>query len=230
MKQIGTFPTPYGVTVPVFEVAPGSEEFTFTVESTALTMGIHDPEQRRLFVEEVARTGKFGIAESLTRYGGHKCPRVPLPRFKDTDSVYKTIPVHSGIPIEAWVDATMECGRWCDRADLLVRVIGQQIVRMEAEPGVALPPFIMGLSLSMMLTATLEHLGETEIDCIEAASFYALSTHDGWRKAGLEWLTPFRGTWVKDWVTARPNFRRFATLCRDGVESSLPVWLTEVQR
>lgn len=76
------------------------------------------------------------------------------------------------------------------------------------------------------MTAILESFGETEIHCLEAAAFYALSGHEPWQAAGLRWLAPFNRTWWASWVAARPRYRRFATAVRCAYpDPALPDWL-----
>ncbi|AWB26207.1 hypothetical protein DA075_35660 (plasmid) [Methylobacterium currus] len=216
----GTFPTPYGVAVPVFEPpAPdpsGEEHVLFSMDGTATCAGIHDPEQRRRFIEEATRTGRFPRFED---FGGHAVPRVLLPRPRDP--AYPRIPQVEGMPAEAWITGLMDRFRWCDRAEFLVSIIGENLDQIGA--GRALAEEFFPIALSVLLTGALEHVPEPEIDCLEAAAFYAVSEHAEWRAAGLQWLTPFRETWFRDWRDARPSYARFASLLTPVY--GLPAWL-----
>ena len=82
----------------------------------------------------------------------------------------------------------------------------------------------MSLPSRIIVTSALEHLAEKEIDCLEAAAFYALSVHDKWQEAGLRWLNPVADTWFKDWVAERPTYRKFAKLSKESGEK-LPPWI-----
>lgn len=198
----GTFPTPYGVSVPVFEHPSNPEEFVFSMDATAICAGIYDPAARRRFVE-AANTGRR--IPSWEEFGGGSPPRIPLPRPQSP--IFLTLPRSStDLPVDAWITAALDRHRWCDRADVLIDIIGGN---MEAEGFVGWKD-IQAIGLSMILTATLEHLPDNEIDCLEAAAFYALATHAEWVAAGNAWLDPVRETWFRDWAEARPRYRTFA--------------------
>jgi len=226
MKQIGTFPTPYGVRIPVFEPADPNDpdNVTFTADGFAMIAGVFDPSDRAKFVEAARRAGGRIDISILRDMGGH----VPTPKQQlahPGDAVYPTIPADT-IPIENWVDLGMDQRRWCDRADALMEIIGhnlrENLDKDRTQP--AIPPDLYGLGISMMLTGVLEHLAESEIECLEAAAFYALSCHETWRSAGIAWLRPVRNSWFRQWVHARPDYRRFAGYSRQNFES-LPSWI-----
>lgn len=223
LTPCGTFPTAYGVAVPVFEpTAPdpsGEEHVLFTMEGTAICAGIHDPEQRKRFIAEATRTGR---APSFEAFGGGPVPRVLLPR--PSFPAYPRLPRDDSTPVEAWITALMDRFRWCDRAEFLVDIIGSNLGNLDQARAADLrEEAIFCLGLSVILTGALEHVPEPEIECIEAAAFYALTDHREWRAAGLQWLTPFRETWFRDWRDARPAYARFAGLMALGHD--LPAWL-----
>lgn len=220
----GTFPTPYGVAVPVFKPAvpdpTDPDRVLFSMESTAICAGIHDPEQRKRFIAESNRLGR---AAEFEDFGGHTLPKVALPIPRDP--AYPRIPREAETPIEGWVTGVMDRHRWCDRAEFLTEIIGENIEQAdqtEASHPVMEAAYPIGLCI--LLTAALEHLAEPEIDCIEAAAFYALTEHEEWRRAALRWLTPFRETWFRDWRRERPRYATFARRLIPVID--VPVWLS----
>ncbi|MCJ2013634.1 hypothetical protein [Methylobacterium sp. J-076] len=222
-KLYGTFPTPYGITIPVFkpEVFDPSDpdRVLFTMEGTAIFAGIHDQDERRRFVADAQRLGGCPQFEDD---GGHSVPKValPIPRH----AAYPRVAgMEADVPVEAWTTDILDCSRWCDRGDLLLGIIGNNQEQAAAWADDTLAAEIHPLGIAITMTAALEHLCETEIDCLEAAALYALTTHDEWRRAGIAWLHPFQETWFRDWSTARPHYTAFARSLEVSFE--LPQWV-----
>lgn len=209
-----TFPTPYGVSVPVFDHPSEPGEYIFSMDATAKYAGIYDPKARARFAAECAAAGHCDM-KRLPEYGGGPVPRVALSR--PSSPAYPQIPKGDdfAIPIENWVTALMDRHRWCDRGEKLVEIIA---INFDGHTDSSFEP-ILALGLQIMLTGALEHLAETEIDCLEAAAFYALSTHPEWSGPAARWLEPYAETWWADWIATRPAFARLASLCDD-----LPAW------
>lgn len=223
LRPHGTFPTPYGVAVPVFEDPADQESFLFNADGTAICAGIFDPEKRRRFIDDAKEAGSIDLGRAEEYGGFSKLLRMPL--SKPRESVYQRLHSHgvdeNGVPLERWVTLIMDSSRWCDRADgLLFAIEGN----LDLPLGSEIEELAFGLVLPMMLTAALEHLVETEIDCLEAAAFYALSEHEEWRRAGTAWLHPVRETWFRKWVQAHPVYRDFVTRIRI-CDQSIPAWL-----
>lgn len=223
MKPAGMFPTPYGVSVPVMRrddaVEGADDEFLFSMESAAILAGIHDAGQRRrLWAAAQEGDGRVRLED----FGGRVVPRLALPR--PLKPVYPELPrgYDLDIPIENWITLAMDLHRWCDRAKKLIGIIDENIENGASMGG--MPAEIMGLAIGQILTATLEHLAEKEIDCLEAASLYALTMHAEWRSAGERWLEPFKDTWFRDWRDARPDYTRFAGITR-RLHTEIPAWI-----
>ena len=220
-KPCGTFPTSYGVWVPLFRprnIDPADPEaFAFDMEGTALCAGIHDPAERKRFAADSHRLGHM---PDLQQYGGHPVPHVALPKPKDP-AYPRLLAIGATTPVEAWTTGVMDRFRWCERADFLVDIIGENMSQIEDDT--SLVGEVYPLGIAVLLTAALEHLCEPEIDCIEAAAFYALTEHAEWREPAIAWLEPFRQTWFADWCDARPAYARVARSLAKAW--GLPDWL-----
>lgn len=226
LRQVGTFPTPYGISVAVFDALDPNdpEAFTFTPDAAALTGGIHSPEQRAAFVRRCEEVGGVDL-NIMKDFGGGPPPRIKL--RQPSKPIYPSLPRDSemDIPIETFVTLLMDRHRWCDRAAALLPAVDGNLKQAEGWAASAFPmPGVMGLAMGLIVTGALEHLHEQEINCIEAAAIYAMSEHRQWREAGVSWLEPFRETWFRDWRDARPAYRRWAS-ARIGEGSELPAWL-----
>jgi hypothetical protein len=226
LRKIGTFPTPYGISVDVFDANDprDPEAFVFSPDSAALTGGIHSTEQRAAFVRRCEEIGGVNLA-IMKDFGGGPPPRINLKPPKRP--IYPSLPQGNDmdIPTEAFVTMLMDRHRWCDRVGALLPAVEGNLIQAEGWEASAFPmPKVMGLAMGLLVTAALEHLHETEIDCIEAAAVYALSEHKQWSASGVEWLTPFKDTWARDWIETRPAYRRWAA-ARISEGSKLPAWL-----
>lgn len=227
--------TPYGVlvTATMMEI-DGKPEPMIDADSTATLYGIHDPEQRRGFTDALRALMETGgeMAPIIAKFGGREPPAVPIPPPRDP--VYPTIPSDRSVDYtpenvslrditDEWVSLLTDSGCWFDRAGDFLILIERQI-----EAFGQLPRPMVGLTMSGIVTAMLENMGEAKIDRLEPAAFYALTMHDDWRAAGRAWLLPHRGTWVRDWIGERPVYRRLARLV-GMVHRDVPSWLKEVQ-
>lgn len=221
LQPFGTFPTPYGVSVPVYQpkvIDPADpDQVLFSMDATAICAGIHDKAERARFAADAKRIGAAPVFED---YGGHPLPKVALTRPRDP-AYPRVAGLIADMPVEAWTTGIMDRHRWCDRADFLTDIIGSNMATIEGHNDLAAEFY--PLALSVVLTASLEHLCESEIDCIEAAAFYVLTEHEEWRTAALKWLTPFRETWFRDWRDAKPDYIAFASPIAKAF--ALPAWL-----
>lgn len=221
LKPAGTFPTPYGIAVPVYHpkvVDPADPELVlFSMDATAICAGIHDKSERARFAAEAGRIGGMPAFEA---FGGHSLPKVALPRPQEP-AYPRVAGMEVDVPVEAWTTGTMDHHRWCDRAEFLLDIIGNNMSTIEGSTDLNAEIYPLGLAIT--LTAALEHLCEIEIDCVEAAALYALTEHEEWREAALEWLRPFRRTWFRDWRDARPGYTTFARSLTKAFE--LPSWV-----
>lgn len=224
-------PTPYGTLahLHLIDGADPSEpdSWAYTIEDAALLAGIYDPEDRARLTAAADR-GEVRSANDLFRFGGRPVPRVPLPL--PSSFVYETIPADHepgmtndhGVSMrdcaDQWATLVSDREEWTGRARVLLDTMEGQRAAVAGAPD-----SITGFALGSMLTAALENLGEKEVECLEAAAFYMLTHHDGWRDAGRRWLSPFRDTWFRDWRDARPEYRRISALVR-LVHDDVPAW------
>ncbi len=125
----------------------------------------------------------------------------------------------------AWASAVLDTARWEDRCRIILDAYAQVAERERelAPPGA---PFdeVYAASTAALLTAAIEHLGETKIRDMEAAAIYALTLHDEWFLPALSWLTRHGGAEFQHWVDERPTYRRFAADLR-LTQRRLPAWL-----
>ncbi len=75
-----------------------------------------------------------------------------------------------------------------------------------------------------ILTFVLQEAGDTQINRIDAAAFYAVSAHAEWRSAAVKFLEPYRETWAADYVETWPEYRKIAAVARAEYED-VPAWL-----
>lgn len=228
MKPIGHYPTPYGISVPVYfdrgRHVDENECYFHDLDGCMTLAGVYGEKNRQRCKHEIkAASAKGNVAfDIFLKHGGRKVLYIDL--VKPADPVYPRLPhdMDMDIPIENWVTLTMEHARWNTRTDVLLEIIASNLDNSETWD---LPQEIHALALSQMLTASLEHLTEKDIDCIEAAAMYALTLHyREWSAPAIEWLKPFRKTWFRDWIAKRPAYGRFAKLMRI-INPELPSWI-----
>lgn len=221
---LGYIPSPYGVPVAVYRVTGlGDDEFGHDLDGCMTIAGIHGKQNRERCEKVLAEAmGKGGVPfQIFLDHGGQKVPHVPI-QWPEHPA-YTNMPKTHGIaePLENWVTLALDHSAWDKRATAFLPVLD---FAMESTKAWNAPPEIAAAGLSILLTAAIEHLVESEIDCLEAAAFYAVSSHDSWRAAGIEWLKPVRKTWFADWQKERPIYRAFASACR-GFYDDLPAWI-----
>ncbi|MFG1278258.1 hypothetical protein [Xanthobacter autotrophicus] len=227
MKPAGHIPSPYGVPLAVFEdpsEPKASDNRYFHDMDACITLaGIHDPDSRaRCKAALKAAMGKGGVPfQIFLDHGGRKIPKEPIPR--PSKPVYPCLPrgFEMDIPIENWVTLVLDHPDWCGRAEVLLKIIEEN---MDRSDGFDLPPEIIGLSLQALLTATIEHVSDTQIDCLEASALLALTSHREWTEPAIRWLAPIRDTWFADWKKSRASYRQFAGICCT-INPDLPGWI-----
>ena len=77
----------------------------------------------------------------------------------------------------------------------------------------------------LTLTFVLQSLGDAQITRIDQACFLALTTHPEWRLAALAFLSPYRDTLARTWLTENPPYRKLAAVARAEYPSDVPAWL-----
>lgn len=223
-KPFTHIPGPYGKPISVFKLDSMPDDgFAHDIDGCMDLAGIHDADARARCKAQIrSMSGRGGIPlEVFQDHGGRVVPKVPL--IKPTEPIYPTLPrdMASDIPIETWVTLVMDHADWDERAAAVLHILADNI---DHTRDWTIPPEVLAFGLAMLLTASLEHLVEPEIACLEAAALYALTSHPAWSRAGIEWLEPFRETWLADWIAERPAYREFAGLCRH-IDTELPSWL-----
>lgn len=232
--QAGNWATPYGVEITATAMdLNGKPEPMMNAENMAIMLGIHDPEKRRGFADDLRALMKTGgsMDPLVAKFGGGKPARIPIQ--SPARAIYPTIPNDRGTgdatdgaslrdAVDSWVAIVADAPRWHERADTILDCIAKQA----AEFG-TMRRDLAGMAMSNIVTAVLENLGEKEVNCLQQAAVYALSAHDPWRAAGRDWLLPHRRTWVRDWIAARPVYRRLAHLT-GMVHRDVPSWLKEI--
>ncbi|MCX5580529.1 hypothetical protein [Kaistia terrae] len=224
MTKLGHIPSPYGVPIAVYrDKGGGEDEFHHELDGCMTMAGIHGKHNRERCEKVLGEAmGRGGVPfQIFLDHGGQKVPHVAIPRPEQP--AYTNMPKTHGIeePLENWVTLALDHPSWDRRAAAFLPVLEHA---MESTKSWQAPPEVAAAGLSMLLTAAIEHLAEAEIDCLEAAAFYAVSAHDDWRVAGIEWLKPVSATWFWDWQNARPTYRTFAAACR-SFYGDLPEWV-----
>jgi len=214
--------TPWGVDVEA-TVRPdgkGGETLVFDHPATAVMMGIHDPERRASYVldaedAERAGAGPGTFAELIDAYYGFAAPRIALepPAAPLYPLLRKQLETPALTALDGWCDRIADAPGWRRRAPELVKLL-QALTAAGSRPGPwhVEDPAAMGAHMARTLTAILEHLGEPEIVRIEQAAFYALTEHQRWRLAAINWAGRCRTTWLRDWIKARPAYRKAVRL------------------
>ena len=231
-NPIGKIPSPYGTMIDVYfdrsRHVDEDECYFHDMNGCMDVAGVYGDENRKKCFEAIKKSAPSGKVKMqiFLDHGGHTVPKVALPKAEE--SVYKRFAFPSEVQhvIENWVDIALETSNWTERA---ARLIDPGITQALASSRdwslpVDIRDTVISLSLGHMITSSLEHLNEPEIDCIEAAAIYSLTLHEGWRAAGIEWLQPFRKTWFKDWKRDKPVYREAATIIR-AVDTDVPSWL-----
>ncbi|HEV7414673.1 MAG TPA: hypothetical protein VGN98_00845 [Tianweitania sediminis] len=230
MNRVGTIPSPYGVPLKVFHDparSPEPDDCFFHDADDCMTMaGIHNPADRqRCFAAMKELMGRGGMPfQVFLDHGGRKIPREPLvqPLVKAYDELRDIVGSGDGrTPVENWATLCLDHTDWAARAKAMLEAISAARKEMKSWQA---PSWVGALSLAKLATGGMEHLAEEEIDCLEAASFYAISAHQQWRSAGVRWLAPFKDTWFADWIKTRPVYRRHASDCREAF-AELPAWI-----
>lgn len=231
MKPIGQIHSPYGKMIDVFhdpERSPNPDDCFFHNLDDCMTLaGVHGDDNRKRCADDLRRRSANGsVAFNIfLKHGGRKMVYLDLSRPEA--SVYKSMPKTHGmnIPVENWVTLVMDARDWHQRSAALQGPICECIGHSKTwETPKDIREPVIALGIMHLLTAALEHLHEENIDCLEAAAFYALSLHDQWSSAGLNWLEPIRTTWLADWLKEHPHFVEFARLCRLA-NPDLPAWI-----
>lgn len=231
MKPIGKIPSPYGPMIDVFHDPERHSDpdlcYFHDMNGCMDMAGVHGAERRAsCFREFKARQAGSAVTfDIFLKHGGRRVSHIPLTR--PAVPLYPNLPKTQGmdIPLENWVTLVMDAAHWHERAKLL-----QKPIRLvfDAPKEWRTPEdarqIVVGLGVCHLLTAALEHLHEKEIDCIQAAAFYALTIHDEWSTAGLNWLMPIKDTWFADWLKDHPSYVEFARACRLAAPS-LPAWI-----
>lgn len=97
-------------------------------------------------------------------------------------------PVYSRLPpelygmVDRWTEDLAQEPEWEMRGHAFVRLVSSAVMTWSA-PAESVPFKRQWTSATVMITAVLEDLGETEIVHPGAAIFYALAGHDPWRAA-----------------------------------------------
>jgi hypothetical protein len=215
--------------------------FSFSLEAAATMAGIHGAGARRAYMEaanQILARGGTVPASLWEAYGGQKVPRVPL--LRPPVELYPAIPMSLGRTssdscaedvdnslrniVDDLITAASDQRRWCERAQVLLAFFDRQL-----QFGQDVPAAIRGEAMATILTATLENLGEAEINCLEAAAFYVLTKHQEWSHAARSWLLPVRNTWLADWIAARPTYLEIAKQI-GRFDLSVPSWLQRSER
>ncbi|PPQ40467.1 hypothetical protein SAMN06265338_102224 [Rhodoblastus acidophilus] len=221
-KPLGFIPSPYGTSIAVYGDRDDENSWVHDIEGCMDMAGVYGAANRAACRAAFkARAGNSITFDIFTDHGGRKVPKVALPRPRQP--VYPTLPrgCDMDIPIENWITLALECSNWTTRADALIDICHSNLTHAD---GFTLPPEIHAIALQILLTATVEHMPDEEIDCIEAAAIYAFTNHAEWSRAGVKWLAPFNKTWFRDWVAKRPKYRTFAAAVR-LVDPDLPAWI-----
>ena len=223
-KPAGWLATAWGISVPVQRSADCESGYSLDLEAAAIRFGVYDHANRQRLIA----AAKAGGLIYIETFGGRQPPSIKLPvpsRF-----VYDQLPPDEAPEslataqirrhVDQWVTLISDQVRWCDRATVLLFWL-----ECNRDAVGALPIETAGRGLSSIITAMLENLGEPDIPCLEAAAFYMLATHPGWREAGRSWLAPCHETWFADWAGQRPGYQRLAKLSR-AVFDDVPPWAT----
>lgn len=231
MIPFGNIPGPYGKSIAVYrhEVEADPDAFHHDLNGCMDMAGIHDARQREA-CEKALKTkigeGRGVPFQLLLDHGGRKVPKKVI--TKPAKPATLEIPFDPKIREVAdnWATLVLDHSDWAARSAALLDVIEGSTKEARSWTIGAHDGFevVHSFSLSILVTSAIEHLVETEIDCLEQAAFYAMTTHEEWSQAGVDWLKPFRKTWFRDWALARPFWQTLASGMRK-VNRDLPVWI-----
>lgn len=225
--------TPWGVDVEALARRDdqGGTVMTYGHPALAIVWGIHSPEQRASFVldaEDAERNSPApdALHALAIRYAGRQAQRIKLP--PPSPPLYpilcKQLTKQASRALDSWCHRVADRAGWRGRsADLLVLLDVMLAAGARPGPSRCEEPAALGSHIVRTLTAVLEHLGDTEVTRIEQAAFYAITDHPKWRAVGREWAGDCRTTWWRDWIAARPAYRRAAELA--GLHHGVPDWL-----
>jgi hypothetical protein len=123
---------------------------------------------------------------------------VPLPAIATADSANAVLPKFTETGLAKMLDLIVDAPSWPERWDVVSSFWhASHTSTFEVEATVR------------MLTAVGEQLGERSIECIEAASFYRLTLHTGWRMAAMRWFNAADADEIGAFIDANPGFTRF---------------------
>ncbi len=178
-------------------------------------LGIRDLEARRLCCEamEAARSSSPWGRDSLgwravyriaRKHGGGRPPVVGLP-----------LPHRPLAPAMPPVGG-MEHAGWYSRHHVLLEFlhVSRQAGDIGRDPAL----------LVEILTSQLESWTEGRIRTLPQAIAYAMSGHPEWRSKAVEWLLPYRHTWLRDYVARAPWTRTLARAAAKAVDG-VPSWI-----
>lgn len=221
----GYIASPYGVPVAIYRLDGTKDEFHHDIDGFMTLAGIHDLAVRARCKMALSSALEAGLTPLpvLQAHGGAAVTKIPVirPAAPAYSRIVSLGSPEDEIPVEAWVTVALDHVDWASRAKAFLDILEDNIA-VAAEWEIA--PDHIGRGLSATMTAALEHLPSHELDCLEAAAFYALSSHPAWRAAGAEWLRPIRQTWFRDWTDARLAYRDFAKLCSKAY-GDIPEWI-----
>ncbi|WP_188262641.1 hypothetical protein [Azospirillum tabaci] len=219
------YATPYGLMVDVYRVdTPAGPVLRAGLEETAKLYGIHDRLIRRRFVAEATGKTEAEVGELILKHGGHETQAVALPAPGSVvfPAYERSLSKPAREALGLWIALVSAAPSWPERAVGLLKVF-DAIMKAGVKAGGRKDEVTVGADIARTLTCILEHLGEQKVDRLDAAAFYALAEHAEWAGAGRQWLAPIRGTWLRDWVAARPVYRQAAQLV--SRHRHAPSWL-----
>jgi hypothetical protein len=195
-----------------------------TFDDAMTVRGVHGTKTRRQCKAEFKKRTAAGLPLEglLEKYG----TTVPPEDLSQPDHVYPLLLAEYDLElVEQWVTMALDAAHWHQRASFFEAQTGYFLARKIWSKDPPEGKRRGGNALCHILTATLEHLPDKHIGCIQAAAFYALSLHPQWASAGVNWLSPIKSTWLADWLKEHPHYRELARLCRTN-NPDLPAWIS----
>ena len=228
MKPLAYVPSPFGPEVGLhYDATRGADPKShwFHAFDDAMTVrGVYGSKSRRQCKAEFKKRTAAGLPldDLLEKYG----TTVPREDLNQPRHLYPLLADKVDMDlIEKWVTMALDAAHWHQRAEFFEVQADFFLARDVWSKG---PPESRQRGANVLchiLTATLEHLPDRHIGCIQAAAFYALSLHPQWASAGVNWLSPVKDTWLADWLEQHPHYREFARLCRIN-NPDLPSWIS----